>query len=73
VVVAPHKPVNEERDPEPGLLTAAEVARLLHCNTRTLRRWRHEGRVPAPITMGARPRWRAEDIRAWIAARKESR
>jgi excisionase family DNA binding protein len=80
VVYHPHKRRGVERDAaqeaaraEPELLAAAEVARLLHCDVRTLRRLRLEGRAPTSIMVGKRPRWRRSDVEAWIATRKETR
>ena len=52
-----------------GLMTADEVADHLQIDIRTLQRLVHEGAVPAPLRIGGRiPRWRREDVDAWLAA-----
>lgn len=74
VVMDQHERRDEERvEAHPDLLAAAEVARLLHCDVRTLRRMRLEGRAPTSIMVGKRPRWLRAEVEAWIATRKETR
>ncbi|VTR91855.1 : HTH_17 [Gemmata massiliana] len=48
----------------------AAVARRLSCHEITIRRMVETGRFPAPfrIGTGGAPRWRAEDVEAWILA-----
>lgn len=53
---------------EPALLTASQVARMLQISKRTLWRLRSAHDLPAPIHLGATVRWRANEIRNWIAA-----
>jgi predicted DNA-binding transcriptional regulator AlpA len=53
---------------EPCLVTAVEVAKLLHVSTRTLWRLRSGGQMPQPVRLGGAVRWRIEDIKNWIAA-----
>ena len=53
-----------------ALLTAEDLAARLRCKPRTLRRWRHLGWVPEPITIGRAVRWRARDIDRWEARRR---
>jgi len=53
-----------------GLLTTAEVAGLLHCHERTLRRWCKAGVVPAPVRVGSVVRWRRAEIEKWMSERK---
>jgi predicted DNA-binding transcriptional regulator AlpA len=53
------------------LLVSDDLADLLNCSLRTLHRLNASGKLPAPIrigTRGARPRWRREEIEAWIVA-----
>lgn len=49
-----------------ALWTAGQVAEQLQISTRTLWRLRREGRVPAPVKVGAATRWRREDLVEWI-------
>jgi predicted DNA-binding transcriptional regulator AlpA len=48
---------------------AAAVARRLSCHEITIRRMVAAGRFPQPfrIGTGGAPRWRAEDVEAWIS------
>lgn len=61
-----------ERDSAPPatLLDAAEFARQLGVNVRTLRRMRHEGGVPKPIQIGNVIRWRRADVERFLQGRK---
>jgi len=53
----------------PKLLAARDVADLLRVDTKTVRRWRSEGKLPAAIEIGGSiVRWRAADIDAWLEA-----
>ena len=54
------------------LLSVEDVALLLSVKTRTVRRWRAEGKLPAAIAISGIVRWRAEVIEAWIADREEA-
>jgi excisionase family DNA binding protein len=51
----------------PLLITAVELARLLHVSTRTLWRLLSAGHVPAPLRFGGAVRWRVDEIKKWIA------
>ena len=53
---------------EPLLLRAQELARLLNISLRTLWRLHSAGALPRPLRLGAAVRWRADDIKQWIAA-----
>jgi len=53
--------------PEPLLVTAQEVARLLNVSTRSLWRMRSAGDIPSPIKLGSAVRWRLDEVKAWIA------
>lgn len=52
----------------PSLLTIDQVANLLQVSTRSVRRMRATGAIPAPILIGKSVRWRSEDFRTWIEA-----
>lgn len=52
---------------EPLMVTAHELARMLHVSVRTLWRMRSAGHVPSPVRFGAAVRWRLDEIRKWIA------
>ena len=52
---------------EPLLVTAVELAQLLHISTRTLWRLRSAGQLPQPVRFGGTVRWRLEEVRKWIA------
>ncbi|MBL8802945.1 MAG: helix-turn-helix domain-containing protein [Planctomycetes bacterium] len=52
-------------DPQ-QLLTAAEVAKLLRVDVRTLRLMRHERSFPRPTRVGRSLRWRRGAIERWI-------
>lgn len=52
----------------PLLLSATETARQLGVARSTLYEWSSSGRVPAPIRIGRRTLWRADDLRAWVDA-----
>lgn len=49
-------------------LTPTQVATVLGLSTATLANWRSLGRGPAYIKLGARVRYRAEDIERWVDA-----
>lgn len=55
-------PVSRDRP----LLTQQQLADRLGCNVRTLRRWVHEGRIPAPIRIGRAKRWDPDVIRELV-------
>ena len=44
------------------------LAALLNTSIRTIDRLNSSGQIPAPLRIGARPRWRREEILAWIQA-----
>lgn len=49
-------------------LTTKGVAEQLRCHQRTVRRWAAEGRIPMPVRVGSRLRWKASAIEAWLAS-----
>jgi predicted DNA-binding transcriptional regulator AlpA len=54
-------------------LTAQALAELLDCDVRTLRRWVHEGLVPAPIQIGvSAKRWDPDVVEAWLQTRQDT-
>jgi predicted DNA-binding transcriptional regulator AlpA len=55
---------------EAGVLwKAADVARALAVDTRTIWRWASAGVIPAPLRIGGSTRWRRSDIEALIEAK----
>ncbi len=53
--------------PEPLLIQAEELARMLGVSTRTLWRLLSAGRLPRPVRFGGNTRWRLAEVKAWIA------
>ncbi len=56
--------------PASRLLTARDVAQRLACDERTVRRLSREGKLPRPIKVGRRLRWRAAEIDEWLERRR---
>jgi predicted DNA-binding transcriptional regulator AlpA len=52
----------------PLLLSAGDLAKMLRFGLRTIRSMDAAGRLPAPLRIGGSVRWRAEEIRDWLAA-----
>lgn len=51
------------------LLDAAAAARLCGVSRATWFCWDSRGRIPRPLRLSERiPRWRVEELRAWLAA-----
>ena len=62
-------PDAEEPELEP-LLTASQLAELLNCGVRTLKRWLQEGVAPPPLrTPGSTLRWYRPAVRSWVEER----
>lgn len=60
--------VDLTNDSVPELLTITDLANLLQLSTRTIYRYRSEGRLCAPISLrGRTTRWRKADVLDWIA------
>ena len=57
----------EQSPPLPALLTADDVAKLLSCSSRSLRRLADQGSVPRPVKVGGLVRWRRVAIDKWLA------
>ncbi len=75
-----HEPLKEPFDPDSLdskqsgkyvnrlLLTATEVGELLGIGKSTLWRWHSEGRIPLPVHVGGRTKWKASEIHEWVEA-----
>lgn len=50
------------------LLTHQELAEFLNVHRATLHRWRSAEIVPEPLYIGDTPRWRSDEIEAWLEA-----
>lgn len=50
------------------LITVAELAEVLNTSPRTIHRLNSAGKIPRPVMLGNRPRWRHSEIMAWIDA-----
>ncbi|MEI7923672.1 MAG: helix-turn-helix domain-containing protein [Planctomycetota bacterium] len=48
------------------LISASELAEMLHISERTLWRLLSAGQIPKPVRIGRSTRWRANEIRDWI-------
>jgi excisionase family DNA binding protein len=55
---------------EDELLTEEELAKELKVSSRTLQRWRHEGRGPRWRRVGKGARYRRGDVQAWLDAQE---
>jgi predicted DNA-binding transcriptional regulator AlpA len=52
----------------PLLLTARQAALLCGKSLRTWRAWDSAGWIPRPIRISRSTLWRADELRAWVAA-----
>ena len=52
---------------ERRLLTVREVAKILDCSPRHVKRMAKGGRMPAPTRLGRLLRWDSSKLDAWIA------
>ncbi|MBI3818849.1 MAG: helix-turn-helix domain-containing protein [Planctomycetes bacterium] len=59
----------ETNSPNPlsELLSEREIAGLLHCHPRTVRRLELAKTLPRSIRIGSAKRWRSEEIKQWLA------
>jgi predicted DNA-binding transcriptional regulator AlpA len=57
-----------EEQPRELLFRARVAARICGKALRTWRTWDAAGRIPRPIRIGRSTLWRAEELRAWVAA-----
>ena len=67
----PEKPVTTTIEPKPKkalalLLDASEMAALLGCDKRTLRRWELARKIPKSVTIGGSKRWRRSTVEQWL-------
>jgi len=66
--VSPTQDAVESRPVEGLLLKAPAAAVLCSVSLRTWRAWDAAGRIPLPVRVGRSTFWRADELRAWIAA-----
>jgi excisionase family DNA binding protein len=59
-------------DPEPGLMTPAEVAAILHIDAHKIARWSDQGRLRSVRTPGGHRRYFAADVLALAQRRAPS-
>ena len=70
----PDKPVASTYEPVvSALLTAEAVGKLLSVSTRSVWRLAASHRLPAPVVVGRRKRWRRAELLDWIEAGLPSR
>ena len=48
------------------LLTVDDLARVLRVDSKTVRRWRSEGKLPDAIELGGVVRWHPDVVGAWL-------
>jgi excisionase family DNA binding protein len=53
--------------PDNELLTPAEVAVMFRVNPKTVTRWARAGKIPSVRTLGGHRRFRATEIRRFLA------
>jgi len=53
--------------PASALLTVDDVAAILNCSSRTVRRLADTGTLPVPLRLNSLSRWRRSDIEDFIA------
>ena len=59
--------------PDPTLITAGELAEILQCHPRTIRRMELAGELPSAIKNGRLKRWQRPEIQEWLDARPSPR
>ncbi len=52
-------------------LSDAQLAQQFHVSTRTLKRWRREGKAPPSILIGNKRRTHVEDVAAQLEAQRQ--
>jgi len=57
----------EQSSPSAALLTTDDLARLLNCSPRSIRRLADQGSVPRPVKIGRLVRWRRAVVDEWLA------
>ncbi|MDD3493410.1 MAG: helix-turn-helix domain-containing protein [Candidatus Thermoplasmatota archaeon] len=58
-------------EPEPLLLTADELGRLLSIQGKTLLLWARQGKIPH-YRLGTLVRFQLDEVRAWLAERRQT-
>lgn len=58
----------ESSDRDRALMTVKQVAAVLNCSPRHLRRLADRGAMPQPVRVGKLVRWRRYEIQQWIDA-----
>jgi len=48
------------------LLTKKQLAEILQCSERTIDRYIYSGKIPKPLRIGTRKRWRLSEIENWM-------
>ena len=61
-----------DRNPRDELLTPAEVAQMFRVNPKTVTRWARAGKITAIRTLGGHRRFRASEIRQYLAEAEHS-
>lgn len=56
---------------ELAMITERELAELLRCDPRTIRRLESAGSIPPALRIGGSKRWLATDVRTWVAGMLE--
>lgn len=56
---------------ELAMITERELAELLRCDPRTIRRLESTGAIPPSLRIGGSKRWLATDVRTWVAGMLE--
>ena len=56
-----------ERPCGAGALSVRDLADLFHCDPKTVRRLRSEGKLPTAVVVGSLVRRKPADIDAWLA------
>ena len=61
-----------DRNSRDELLTLAEVAQMFRVNPKTVTRWARAGKITAIRTLGGHRRFRAAEIRQYLAEAEHS-
>ena len=61
----------DDLDSPEALLTPSEVAQLFRVNPKTVTRWARAGKISAVRTLGGHRRFRASEIRQFLAQVEE--
>lgn len=58
--------VNTTATSMPSLLTISDIASVAKVGYRSVLRWQKQGLLPPRARVPGHPRWRLEDIEAWL-------